>query len=263
MNPVALQSFGFGDQLVRVVDREDGAWFVGKDVCAALELANHRQALSRLEDDERDGVHTMDAIGRAQETTIISESGVYSLIFTSRKAVAVQFRKWVTGEVLPALRRTGRYEIGANDDEEDGEEIVPLASSPSDLSFVERLKYEPPNIQIAFVREMRMAKGRPGAATAMRLLGWDDGETMGAIEVAVASFPDAAQIYDWVRERTEASPGRMSSTSGYADFVAWSAAAGRPQLSHATFGRGLGKLGFSNVKGADGRRSYRGLRLRE
>ena len=67
--------------------------------------------------------------------TIISESGVYALIFTSRKAVAVKFRKWVTGEVLPTLRKTGRYEIGANDDEEDDGDApmsVPYMGSQTD-----------------------------------------------------------------------------------------------------------------------------------
>lgn len=135
MTAVALRSFGFGAQLVRVVERADGAWFVANDVCAALEIGNSRQAVSRLDDDERDGVTTDDAMGRAQQTTIISESGVYALIFTSRKAVAVKFRKWVTGEVLPALRKTGRYEIGANDDDDDAGDAsmsVPYMGSQTD-----------------------------------------------------------------------------------------------------------------------------------
>lgn len=135
MSVVALRSFGFGEQLVRVVERESGAWFVGNDVCAALEIKNPRDGISRLDDDERDCVGIPDAMGRERETTIVSESGVYALIFTSRKAVAVQFRKWVTGEVLPSLRRTGRYEIGVNDDEEDEGDApmsVPYMGSQTD-----------------------------------------------------------------------------------------------------------------------------------
>lgn len=111
MSAVALQSFGFGDQLVRVFDREGSAWFVANDVCGALEIGNSRDAVSRLEDDERGCVGITDAIGRERETTIISESGVYALIFTSRKAAAKQFRRWVTQEVLPAIRTTGKYEM--------------------------------------------------------------------------------------------------------------------------------------------------------
>lgn len=117
MSAVALQSFGFGDQLVRAFDREGAAWFVGRDVCGALELVNSAMVLSRLDDDERDEVHIVDTIGRNQATTIVSESGVYSLIFTSRKPAAKKFRRWVTQEVLPAIRTTGKYEMpeAAND----------------------------------------------------------------------------------------------------------------------------------------------------
>lgn len=117
MSAVALQSFGFGEQLVRVVDRAGAAWFVGNDVCAALELSNTSMALARLDDDERSGVSIVDPHGREQQTTVISESGVYSLAFTSRKAAAKQFKRWVTHEVLPTLRQTGEYRmpIAAND----------------------------------------------------------------------------------------------------------------------------------------------------
>ena len=110
MSAVALKSFGFGDQLVRVSDQNGAAWFVANDVCAALELGNKAQAISRLEDDEK-GVISNDTLGGVQKMTIISESGVYSLIFTSRKQSARAFRKWVTSEVLPTLRRDGQYEM--------------------------------------------------------------------------------------------------------------------------------------------------------
>ncbi len=109
MNALAMKSFGFGDQLVRAVDREGFAWFVAKDVCAALEISNPRDAVRRLEEDEK-GVVNADTLGGVQELTIISESGVYALIFRSRKPAAKAFRQWVTSEVLPAIRTTGRYE---------------------------------------------------------------------------------------------------------------------------------------------------------
>lgn len=110
-----MQSFGFGEQLVRAVDRAGAAWFVGNDVCAALELGNTSMALRRLEEEERDEVSIVDPIGREQRTTIISESGMYALAFTSRKEAAKRFRRWVTQEVLPALRMTGEYRMPAND----------------------------------------------------------------------------------------------------------------------------------------------------
>lgn len=107
----SVVSFNFVAQSVRIVMRGDEPWFVAADVCEALTIANHRDAVTKLDDDEKDGVGIADAIGREQETTIINESGLYSLILTSRKPEAKKFKKWVTSEVLPAIRKTGRYEI--------------------------------------------------------------------------------------------------------------------------------------------------------
>lgn len=102
--------FNFGKQSIRTIDKEGEVWFVVNDVATALELSNPRQAVSRLDDDERDAVTLNDAMGRAQEVTTISESGLYSLVMSSRKAEAKQFKRWVTHEVLPAIRKTGAYQ---------------------------------------------------------------------------------------------------------------------------------------------------------
>jgi hypothetical protein len=101
--------FAFEDSLVRVrLDENGNPWFVAKDVCRVLELGNPRSSLALLEDDEK-GVHTVDTLGGPQEMAIVSESGLYALIFRSRKPRARRIRKWVTSEVLPALRKTGGY----------------------------------------------------------------------------------------------------------------------------------------------------------
>ena len=106
----AIQLFAFEDHLVRTIMGDGGEpWFVAKDVCSVLEIANHRDVVAQLDEDEKDGVGIPDAIGREQKTTIISESGLYALVFRSRKPQARAFSKWVRKEVLPALRRTGRY----------------------------------------------------------------------------------------------------------------------------------------------------------
>ena len=83
----------------------------GKDVCEVLGIANHKDAASRLDEDERRGVGITDPIGRPQTVTAVSESGLYSLVFQSRKAEAKKFRKWVTSEVLPSIRKKGYYGI--------------------------------------------------------------------------------------------------------------------------------------------------------
>ena len=93
----------------RVMDRNGEPWFVLSDVCRKLDISNPRDAASRLDADEKDGVGISDAIGRTQKTTIINESGLYSLILSSRKPEAKKFKKWVTSEVLPTIRKTGGY----------------------------------------------------------------------------------------------------------------------------------------------------------
>lgn len=103
----------FGNVRVVLIGKEgevEEAWFVGKDVAEALGYANTRDALSKLDDDERkDGVAIYDSIGRKQKVVAINESGLYSLIFSSQLESAKQFRRWVTSEVLPSIRRHGAY----------------------------------------------------------------------------------------------------------------------------------------------------------
>ena len=112
----AIQPFAFEDHLVRTIMDDGGEpWFVAKDVCRVLEIANHRDAVAQLDEDEKDGVGISDAIGREQETTIISESGLYALVFRSRKPQAREFSRWVRKEVLPSLRRTGSYALTEQD----------------------------------------------------------------------------------------------------------------------------------------------------
>lgn len=93
---------------VRSVMIKGEPYFVAKDVCDVLGLTNSRKSLSALDLDEK-GVTISDTLGGKQEMATVNESGLYSLIFQSRKPEAKQFRKWVTSEVLPAIRRQGFY----------------------------------------------------------------------------------------------------------------------------------------------------------
>lgn len=109
--PIVFQFASTNQIRVIVIDGEP--WFVAADVCAAINIVNSRDAVARLDDDEK-GVGSTDTPGGIQEVTIISEPGLYTLILRCRDAVkpgtvAHRFRKWVTGEVLPAIRKTGRY----------------------------------------------------------------------------------------------------------------------------------------------------------
>ncbi len=104
-----LQIFHFKENQVRTILKDSEPWFVAKDVCDILDIKNNRDAISRLDDDEKDAVGITDSIGRKQQTTIISESGLYNLIFLSRKPEAKQFKRWVTHEVIPTIRKHGAY----------------------------------------------------------------------------------------------------------------------------------------------------------
>lgn len=103
--------FDFGNLNVRVVQDENGEpWFVATDIAGALEFRDAYNAVRSLDDDEK-GTHTVSTPGGAQRLATINESGLFALIIRSNKPRAKQFRKWVTAEVLPALRRNGRYEV--------------------------------------------------------------------------------------------------------------------------------------------------------
>lgn len=105
--------FKFGDSEVRVINKCGEPWFVAKDVCDALNLTNSRKALTALDDDEK-GVTLSYTLGGEQNLSIVSESGMYTLVLRCRDAVNKgsvphKFRKWVTAEVLPSIRKTGSY----------------------------------------------------------------------------------------------------------------------------------------------------------
>lgn len=94
--------------IIRTVSIDNEPWFVAKDVCDVLEIGNPSQALSRLEEDEKNTIILNEGIGNPNKT-IISESGFYTLVLSSRKKIAKPFRLWVTREVLPQIRQTGGY----------------------------------------------------------------------------------------------------------------------------------------------------------
>lgn len=103
------KEFLFNDQQVRTVVRDGEPWFVGKDVAVVLGYKNTRDALSKHVDDEDKGVAKCDTLGGAQNLPIINESGLYSLIVSSKLPTAKAFKRWVTSEVLPTIRKHGAY----------------------------------------------------------------------------------------------------------------------------------------------------------
>lgn len=105
-----ISTFNFNQTPVRtiLVDGEPG--FIANDLCAVLDIRNPRDTVANLDDDEK-GVVTTDTLGGAQQTAYVTEAGMYSLVLRSRKPEAKAFKRWVTHEVLPAIRKTGAYSV--------------------------------------------------------------------------------------------------------------------------------------------------------
>ncbi|WP_209025921.1 P22AR C-terminal domain-containing protein [Mannheimia haemolytica] len=127
-----LSTFNFENSAIRVIAVNGEPWFVAKDVCDAIGIDNNRKALLALDDDEK-GVTLSNTLGGQQEMNIISESGMYTLILRCREAVKKgsvphRFRKWVTAEVLPQIRKTGQYS-------QNNQQIAPLAPPPKKYTF--------------------------------------------------------------------------------------------------------------------------------
>lgn len=120
-----IQRFDFKGAALRALTDEAGEpWFVAKDVCDVLELSNVGQALARLDDDEKSSITLNDGTPGNPNKAIVSESGLYALVLASRKPEAHEFKRWVTHEVLPQIRRTGGY--------------IPTSESDSDEDIMAR-----------------------------------------------------------------------------------------------------------------------------
>ena len=118
-----ISIFNFENQSIRTIAINNEPWFIAKDLCDAINISNYRDAIERLDEDEK-GVALTDTLGGKQEMAVVSESGMYTLILRCRDAVKKgsiphRFRKWVTAEVLPQIRKTGSYSQNV-------EEIRPL-----------------------------------------------------------------------------------------------------------------------------------------
>jgi hypothetical protein len=100
---------------------------VAADVCAVLGISNNRDAMSRLDEDEK-GVGSTDTLGVVQQLATVNESGLYSLILASRKTEAKRFKKWVTSDVLPSIRKTAHYAVLAQPLVQSGAAVVTMTS---------------------------------------------------------------------------------------------------------------------------------------
>ena len=134
MNDITIFNYEGAD--IRTVAIEGEPWFVGKDVAEVLGYVNPQKAVRDHVDDEDRGVNEMVTPGGRQPVPIINESGLYSLILGSKLPTAKQFKRWVTSEVLPAIRKTGGYLHGADD--LDPAELMAKALKVAERTLAER-----------------------------------------------------------------------------------------------------------------------------
>lgn len=149
----ALLSFQFKQESVRIVMVEDEPWFVAADLCCILGIKNTTQAVQRLDDDmvtlcQTEGALNQIEGGRNRAVNCVSESGMWMLVLRSDKPEAVELRRWLSRDVLPSIRKTGRYEVP-------GYDPPPVQASDLDPTRL--------SVGVAVVREARRLFG-PGAA---------------------------------------------------------------------------------------------------
>ncbi|MEG6505872.1 BRO-N domain-containing protein [Nitratidesulfovibrio sp. 1201_IL3209] len=245
-----LIPFAFDDNMLRgFLDDGGNPWFVAKDVCNALDLTDTNKALLGLDADEKREHEEYSGSGR--KPLIVSESGLYSLVFRSRKPEARRFRKWVTAEVLPTLRRTGRYAVPGAD-----------ASRESILGEMpeEARRLRPSvraNVLNCAVRVANMSGGAAEVDALFRKYCIMVGGAVSLEALPVAQRRDALAVeqeehaYRLVREWTEelrmqaAEPykGRkMQAAVLHRDFCAWCDARGVKPVNHRRFGQSLQRL---------------------
>lgn len=197
--------FDFEEQAVRVVMRDGDPWFVAADVCRVLEISNPTDAVKRLDDDE----FTLDTIeGSHRPTNLVSESGLYALVLTSRKEAARRFRKWITAEVLPAIRRTGRYEF-----------TPPAAAPQTPEGDIAGLPYREAELWLSMVREARLTRGAragvaiwdrsplpplaPGRALPMRV---DPAEAQDCLDFLLLADVEGQPVSEWIAAGAPSQP---------------------------------------------------------
>lgn len=233
----------FEDHLIRSFERDDGTLcFIAKDVCASLQIKNHRDAVSVLDEDEAGVVSTdvRSATGVLQkrELLYVTESGLYTLILRSRKAVTPgslqhRFRRWVTDDLLPTLRKAGHYSMPGRDVPEPPEQEL--------------------SVKIALVREMRLTFGRDMAQQMWHLVG------LPYVEPVKVQLEDDAlhPVDEFIAACIMPAQGKLMSTANFrAAYAEWAEANNKPSLNMTVIGRRVKKAGIRKTRPTGDSRYY-------
>lgn len=241
MNGQDLINFAFEDELCRVVIREGEPWFVAKDVCRVLGIEQASRAVEPLDEDEK-GVSSIHTLGGEQTMLVVSESGLYTLVVRSRAATTPgslqhRFRRWVFGEVLPEIRRTGKYAGAANDDWD----------------------WEALGLKLQMVKEARLQHGRKVSSALWVKLGLPMPDADAPAREAptqgvhfVQNFLDDCVVDEGF--------GRVQASELKRAYDHWATQNSAPPMTLTAFGRTLGALGLSKVNSQHV--FYTGIRLK-
>ncbi|TWD58108.1 BRO family protein [Agrobacterium vitis] len=213
-------TFDFENHPVRAFERDGQEWFVAVDVCRCLGLENNRQALTRLPEDEK-GVTISDTLGGAQEMATVTEPGLYRLIFSSTKPEAERLKRFVFHEVLPKLRRTGRF-------------------APEPV-----IDWDVAREQMAMVRETRLAHGKSAAAALWKELGLPMPWLVEAEKERDQATGIMRHIHDFIDECIVKDPGaEVKASAVYSRYQQWSATNNAPYIMKSSFGKFMVKAGM-------------------
>lgn len=202
----AVMPFDFEGRAIRVVEDGGGVpWFVTLDVCDALGIKNSSDAVNRLDDDEK-GVVTTDTLGGQQQVSAVNEPGLYRLTLTSRKPEAKRFVRWITHDVLPAIRKTGRYAApDANP------EPPPVPQAPQHRADVlvsaargfNALVRAGRTIGLSRIRAVRAGNDATFRATGIDLVAeLDADDVLNETTPMALGDPTAERLNDWLQDRT-------------------------------------------------------------
>ncbi|QHG87948.1 Bro-N domain-containing protein [Xanthomonas sp. NCPPB 1638] len=254
----AITPFDFEGRAVRVVEDDAGLpWFVALDVCECLGVKNSRQALTRLDEDEK-GVISNDTLGGQQQVAAVNEPGLYSLTLASRKPEAKRFKRWITHDVLPALRRTGTYSLPSNAVAEAERPPMPMAPQHRADVLVSASRIFGAALRTA--RQMRVPPGeamRAAYMCARRHTGVDWQEELGAdVAPALADPASAGELRRgaalqaaeefraaWLDGSLGLPDIPVLSNDAFAAFTSWSVRTGRERVPQYVFVAALTGVG--------------------
>jgi prophage antirepressor-like protein len=234
----AVIPFAFDNHLFRAITIDADPWFVAKDVCDVLDLKDTNKAVSGLDEDEK-GTHKVRTLRGEQEMIIISESGLYTMVIRSNKPQAKSFRKWVTAEVLPSIRKTGSY---VGDAAEPNRKTV-------DFNYYRRTP-SPSGLDIRYTLDLTKIIMRPSAKSLVvleRLTGID------CSDLAEEGTEELGTVHLFVSECLRDCPGqRVSLADVYSGYRVWFRESRLPAANkiHAlkTLSSSLRQSGFEVIK---------------